>query len=111
MHGFEGAVHRERREQGEISVARFGELWGETQEDLLGDAVEVTEGYRSWWSYVHHFVAVPGYVYAYAYGQLLALAVFRRYEQSGADFVSDYLRLLSAGGSASPEDLLKLVGV
>ena len=50
---------------------------------MLGDSVEVTDGYRSWWSYVPHFIATPGYVYAYAYGQLLALSVYGRYEERG----------------------------
>jgi oligoendopeptidase F len=111
MNRFEDAAHAARRGEGELSVARFAELWRETQSELMGDAVEITDGYGSWWSYVHHFVAVPGYVYAYAYGQLLALAVFSRYEQEGSGFVENYLRLLSAGGSASPEELGKIVGV
>jgi oligoendopeptidase F len=91
-------------------VERFGELWAASQSDLLGDAVEVTDGYRSWWSYVPHFIATPGYVYAYAYGQLLALSVFRRYQEQGADFAPAYLELLAAGGSQAPEDLGRMVG-
>jgi oligoendopeptidase F len=79
--------------------------------ELLGDAVEVTEGYRTWWSYVPHFIATPGYVYAYAYGQLLALAVYGRYEEEGEAFVPRYLDLLKAGGSRSPEELGEIVGV
>jgi oligoendopeptidase F len=73
--------------------------------------VEVTEGYRSWWSYVPHFISTPGYVYAYAYGQLLALAVYGRYEETGPEFVPAYLELLGAGGSRSPEELGAIVGV
>ncbi len=111
MNRFEALVHTTRRAEGELSVDRFGELWADSQEELLGDAVEVTEGYRSWWSYVPHFVATPGYVYAYAYGQLLALAVYGRYEEEGPAFVSSYLDLLSAGGSRSPEELGQIVGV
>ena len=82
MNRFEDLVHTERREQGELSVDRFGELWADSQEELLGDSVEVTDGYRSWWSYIPHFIGSPGYVYAYAYGQLLALSVYERYEQA-----------------------------
>jgi oligoendopeptidase F len=111
MNQFEDRAHTERREQGELSLDRIGELWAQSQEELLGDAVEVTEGYRSWWSYVHHFVAVPGYVYAYAYGQLLALAVYGRYEEEGEAFVPAYLELLEAGGSRSPEELGAIVGI
>jgi oligoendopeptidase F len=50
-------------------------------------------------------------VYAYAYGQLLALSVYQRYEESGAAFVPSYLELLSAGGSRSPEALGEIVGI
>ncbi len=111
MNRFEHACHTSRRREGELSVERFGELWAETQTDMLGDAVEVTEGYRTWWSYIPHFIGSPGYVYAYAYGQLLALSVYARYEQEGAGFVPAYLELLSAGGSMAPEELGRIVGV
>ena len=111
MNRFEHLAHTARREQGELSLDRIGELWAESQEELLGDAVEVTEGYRSWWSYVPHFINTPGYVYAYAYGQLLALAVYGRYEEAGADFVPATCELLSAGGSMPPEDLGRIVGI
>jgi oligoendopeptidase F len=111
MNRFEHLAHTERRERGELSVDRIGELWAESQTELLGDAVEVTDNYRSWWSYVPHFIGSPGYVYAYAYGQLLALAVYGRYEEEGDSFVPSYLELLAAGGSRSPEELGAIVGV
>ena len=109
MNRFEDQVHTHRREVGELSIDDFAQHWGETQTAMLGDSVEITEGYRTWWSYVPHFIATPGYVYAYAYGQLLALSVYRRYEERGADFVPAYLELLRAGGSKSPEELGKIV--
>jgi oligoendopeptidase F len=111
MNRFEHAVHTARREEGELSIDRLGELWAVTQSDLYGDAVEVTEDYRIWWSYVPHFINTPGYVYAYAYGQLLALSVYRRYREEGAPFVPSYLKMLAAGGSMLPEDLGRIVGI
>ena len=111
MNRFEDLVHTARREQGELSVGGFGELWADSQAEMLGDSVEVTEGYRSWWSYIPHFVNSPGYVYAYAYGQLLALSVYERYEQVGSELVPRYLELLAAGGSRSPEELGGIVGI
>ena len=109
MNRFEDRVHTHRREVGELSVDDFAEHWIETQHAMLGDAVELTDGYRTWWSYIPHFIATPGYVYAYSYGQLLALSVYRRYEERGADFVPAYLELLAAGGSKSPEELGAIV--
>jgi oligoendopeptidase F len=111
MNQFEDRVHTARRSEGELSVERFGELWYETQHEMLGDSVEITDGYRSWWSYVPHFIGSPGYVYAYSYGQLLALSVYRLYEERGDEIVPGYLEMLASGGSRSPEELGKLVGV
>jgi oligoendopeptidase F len=111
MNRFEDRVHNVRRDEGELSVGRFGELWAETQTELLGDSVEVTDGYRSWWSYVPHFIGSPGYVYAYAYGQLLALSVYRLYQDRGEELVPSYLEMLASGGSRPPEELARIVGV
>jgi oligoendopeptidase F len=111
MNRFEYMVHTNRRAEGELSVDRIDELWIETQAELFGDSVEITDGYRRWWSYVPHFISSPGYVYAYAFGQLLALSVYSRYLQEGEAFVPRYLELLSAGGSRSPEDLGAIVGM
>jgi oligoendopeptidase F len=111
MNRFEDLVHSGRREEGELSVERIGDLWTESQRELLGEAVEVTDNYRLWWSYVPHFIHTPGYVYAYAYGQLLAMSVYRRYEEEGPAFVPRYLELLAAGGSMAPEELAAMVGL
>ena len=105
MNRFEHLIHTARREEGELALDRINALWAESQEELLGDAVEVTEGYRTWWSYVPHFINSPGYVYAYAYGQLLALAVYGRYEEEGEGVrarlpaAAERGRLAAAGGA------------
>ncbi len=111
MNRFEESVHTARREEGELGIDRIGELWIASQEEMMGGAVELTENYRSWWSYIPHFVNTPGYVYAYAYGQLLALSVYARYLEEGEPFVPAYIEMLSAGGSRSPEELGAIVGI
>ena len=111
MNRFEDRVHTQRRDEGELSVEEFNVAWEATQTDMLGDSVEITDGYRTWWSYIPHFMGTPGYVYAYAYGQLLALSVYRAYEERGDEFVPQYLELLAAGGSRSPEELGAIVGL
>ena len=111
MNGFEELVHTTRRDEGELAVDRFNELWAQSQEQMLGDSVQLTDGYRMWWSYVPHFISTPGYVYAYAYGQLLALSIYKRYADEGESFVPSYLELLRAGGSRSPEELGAMVGI
>src|SRR4029079_10054511 len=94
----------------DLSVDRLGEVWADAQTELLADSVEVTDNYRSWWSYIPHFIGTPGYVYAYGYGQLLALSVYRQYEEPGVACVPRYLELLSAGGSDRPDVLAHIVG-
>ncbi len=111
MNRFEHLVHTRRRSEGELSVQRINESWYEAQSELFGDSVEITDGYHTWWSYVPHFINTPGYVYAYAYGQLLALSVYQRYRSIGESFVPSYLELLSSGGSKSPEELGAIVGI
>jgi oligoendopeptidase F len=111
MNHFEHLAHTRRRSEGELSVDRINELWFESQTEMFGDSVELTDGYRSWWSYVPHFINTPGYVYAYAYGQLLALSVYQRYRAEGESFVPAYIELLSSGGSRSPEELGAMVGI
>jgi oligoendopeptidase F len=111
MNRFEDAVHTTRRDEGELSVETFGALWERSQAEMLGDSVEITDGYKTWWSYVPHFIGTPGYVYAYAYGQLLALSVYGRYLEEGDPFVPRYIELLSAGGSRSPEELAAIAGL
>jgi oligoendopeptidase F len=110
MNRFEHLVHTGRRTEGELSVDRLSELWVETQAELFGDSVEITEGYRMWWSYIPHFINTPGYVYAYAYGQLLALSIYGRYREEGQSFVPRYLELLAAGGGRAPPPQGPLVG-
>jgi oligoendopeptidase F len=110
MNRFEDAVHTERRSRGEIAPERVGELWLECQGALLGDSVGL-DGYGPWWSYIPHFTGAPGYVYAYAFGYLFSLAIYRRYVAEGDAMVEPYLDLLRAGGSRSPDELARLVGL
>jgi len=110
MNRFEDAVHTERRGQGELSIERIEELWLDTQTRLFGDSVDAN-GYGTWWSYIPHFLSTPGYVYAYAYGFLFALAIFRKYEVEGESMVEPYLDLLRIGGSQPPEELARMVGL
>jgi oligoendopeptidase F len=111
MNRFEDAVHNARRGQGELSLDDFASHWEKTQAEVLGDAVEISDGYKSWWSYIPHFIGSPGYVYAYSFGYLFSLAIFRKYEDEGDRMVDPYLELLSAGGSDTPERLGKIVGL
>jgi oligoendopeptidase F len=78
-----------------------------TQRPMYGDAVTLTDNYRWWWAYISHFVHTPGYVYAYAFGELLVLALYQMYKSNEVERFSDrYIALLEAGGSDTPENLV-----
>jgi oligoendopeptidase F len=108
---FEQALHQARQEQGELTTEQINELWLAANRPMHGDAVRLTDGYGWWWSYIGHFVHVPFYCYAYAFGELLVLALVQKYKQEGPAFVPRYLELLSAGGSDAPHVLLGKLGV
>jgi oligoendopeptidase F len=111
MNRFEDAIHTARRRQGELAPDDFSRFWMETQRAMFGDSVTLTDDYAVWWSYISHFLHVPGYVYAYAFGELLVLCLYAIYQEEGEGFVEKYLDLLSAGGSQSPYDLVRPFGI
>jgi oligoendopeptidase F len=111
MNRFEDALHTARRTEGELTTARISELWMQTQHAMYGDSVTLRDEYSQWWSYIPHFLRTPGYVYAYAFGELLVLALFRLYQQRGEEFVPQYLEVLAAGDSDYPEHILAKLGV
>ncbi len=107
MNRFEDKIHTARRKQGELTTEQFSELWFETQHALYGDSVTLTNEYKLWWCYIPHFLHTPGYVYAYAFGELLVLALYDAYKNSAIDnFEEKYLGLLEAGGSDWPHNLI-----
>lgn len=111
MNRFEDKMHTQRREKGELSSEEYAAIWLETQGAMFGDSVTLTENYGVWWSYIPHFLGTPGYVYSYAFGELLVLALYAQYQQQGAAFVEQYRSLLAAGGSKSPYQLLQPFGI
>ncbi|HXK58427.1 MAG TPA: M3 family oligoendopeptidase [Acidobacteriota bacterium] len=111
MHCFEDSIHQARRTEGELAPDRFGALWLQSQQPMFQQSVKLNDYYSAWWSYIPHFVHSPGYVYAYAFGELLVLSLYQIYAQRGEAFVEKYLQLLEAGGSDWPERLLAALEV
>lgn len=111
MNRFEHAMHTKRREEGELTTQEFSALWRNVQEDLYGDSVTLTDSYDIWWCYIPHFLHTPGYVYAYAFGELLVLALYEEYLQSQDGFADRYIEMLRAGGSEWPENIVSKVGL
>lgn len=107
---FEELAFSARKEK-RLTPETLGNLWLDANEKYYGDAVDLPDGYRWGWSYIPHFIHSRFYCYSYVFGQLLVLALYRMYKDEGKTFVPKYLALLEAGGSDSPEALLKPLGV
>jgi oligoendopeptidase F len=100
-----------RRAEGVAPAEDFARLWVEERKRLYGDAVQMFPRDRWGWISIGHFVHYRFYCYSYAFGQLLVLALYRKYEQEGERFIPRYVELLSSGGSEAPADLLSRVGI
>ncbi len=111
MNRFENRVHEARRQEGELSAEAISGHWRATQEEMFADSVHLSSDYDIWWSYIPHFLNTPGYVYSYAFGELLVLALYQLYQENPRAFVPKYLDLLRAGGSSGPYQLVKPFGV
>lgn len=77
----------------------------------FGDAVEIADEFRWEWVMIPHIYGVPFYVYAYAFGQLLVLSLYKQYQAEGDAFKPRYMEILAAGGSVAPVELLSQAGI
>jgi oligoendopeptidase F len=107
---FERKVHEERR-AGELTSERLGQIWLEVQGESLGPAIDLKEGYETYWSYIPHFVHSPFYVYAYAFGDCLVNSLYGLYRDAHPGFVAKYFDMLKAGGSKHHSELLAPFGL
>jgi len=106
---FERAAHDATHDGASVDV--LCDLYLDNLKEQFGDAVEVSDDFRNEWLAIPHFFGTPFYVYAYAFGQLLALALYEQYKQEGEPFKARFLSLLAAGGSASPVEILTNAGI
>jgi len=107
---FERRVHDARREQ-ELTADDLAGLWMAVQTESLGPAFDLADDYRVFWSYIPHFIHVPFYVYAYAFGDCLVNALVAVYEQEPEGFEGRYVDLLRAGGTLRHDELLAPFGL
>jgi oligoendopeptidase F len=110
FHNFETRLHAERRE-GELLPEQICDLWMETQNESFGEAIRLDEDYRVFWCYIPHFIHVPFYVYAYAFGDCLVNSLYAVYEEAEEGFAEKYLEMLKAGGSKRHKELLAPFGL
>lgn len=88
------------------TIEELNSVYLDNLRDQFGQAVSVSDEFKWEWVSIPHIFATPFYVYAYTFGQLLVLSLYQKYKQEGKDFIPQYKRILSAGGSKSPEDIL-----
>ena len=110
FYSFERKVHLERR-NGELTADKICELWMSVQAESLGPAIELKEGYQTFWCYIPHFIHAPFYVYAYAFGDCLVNSLYAVYEKSADGFAERYLAMLAAGGTKHHAELLAPFGL
>jgi oligoendopeptidase F len=93
------------------SVDELNENYLANLKEEFGDAVDVSDEFKYEWVSIPHIFGTPFYVYAYAFGQLLVFALYKRYQEEGESFKPKYMRILSAGGSIAPIPLLAEAGM
>ncbi len=91
-------------------VNEIAEAYLENLKTEFGDAVDISDEFRWEWVMIPHFYGVPFYVYAYAFGQLLVLSLYKQFKEEGNAFKPRYMQILSAGGSIAPVKLLSNAG-
>ena len=107
---FERRVH-DARQKAELTADELGEVWLDVQTESLGPAFRFNDDYRVFWSYIPHFVHVPFYVYAYAFGDCLVNSLYAVYQANPEGFEERYLQLLEAGGTLRHRELLVPFGL
>ena len=106
---FERQAH-EMTQQG-ATVDELSEAYLASLRQQFGDSVEIGDEFRWEWVSIPHIYSTPFYVYAYAFGQLLVLSLYQQFRSEGESFKPRYIKLLSAGGSEAPEQILKAAGI
>ena len=93
------------------SVDELAQAYMQNLKDQFGDAVDVSDEFKWEWVSIPHIYEVPFYVYAYTFGQLLVLSLYRQYKEEGQDFIPRYTKILSTGGSKAPVQVLAEAGI
>lgn len=106
---FEIAAH-ERIAEG-ATVHELNRLYLDNLKEQFGDVLPPSDVFQHEWKYIPHIYHTPFYCYAYAFGNLLVLALYKMYEEQGQDFVPKYMKILGYGGSESPAKILQEVGI
>jgi oligoendopeptidase F len=107
---FEVDAHRAIAEDN-ATIDAVAKMYLDNLDEQFGSSIAITPDFQWEWMYIPHFYHTPFYTYAYSFGNLLVLSLYRQYKIEGSSFVPKYLKILSAGGSRKPEELLVEAGI
>jgi len=107
---FEIDAHREIAENS-ATIDAVAKIYFNNLKDQFGSSLTLTPDFQWEWVYIPHFYHTPFYTYAYSFGNLLVLSLYQKYKLEGRSFVPRYIKILAAGGSRKPEELLLEAGI
>ncbi|MGE5781266.1 MAG: M3 family oligoendopeptidase [Nitrososphaerales archaeon] len=93
------------------TIDELSNIYHQNLTKQFGSSMDISEEFQWEWLYIPHFYHTPFYCYAYSFGNLLVLSLFNLYKKEGKSFIPKYLKILSAGGSKKPENLLNEIGI
>lgn len=93
-----------------LTAESLSAMKGGVLSDFWGDAVALDEGARlTWMRQPHYYMGL--YPYTYGAGLTVSTAMMAQIREEGNAAVERWLRVLKAGGSMKPLDLLRLAGI
>lgn len=108
---FETAIHRHRREKGELSLKEFSQYYQHQLQAMFGKGLKLTRGHQYWWMPILHFYHYNFYVFTYSMGNLLTYSLYNIYQNDKKSFLKNYLKALKLGGSKTPAEIIAVIGI
>ncbi len=108
---FEISAHENIAGNNATTIDELSDLYLKNLNEQFGDSVKVSEDFKYEWLYIPHIYHSPFYCYAYSFGNLMVMSLYQQYKNEGKEFIPKYLRILSAGGSKKPENLMMEEGI
>jgi oligoendopeptidase F len=108
---FEVSAHDVISKNNATTIDELSDLYLSNLKEQFGDSIKVTDDFKYEWLYIPHIYHSPFYCYAYSFGNLLVMSLYRQYKDEGKAFIPKYIRILSSGGTKKPENLLMDEGI
>ena len=108
---FEISVHERIGKNSATNIDELSEIYMDNLREQFGNSLKLSDDFKYEWLYIPHFYHSPFYCYAYSFGNLLVMSLYQQFKNEGKEFIPKYIRILSAGGSKKPEDLLLNEGI